>query len=452
MKGKWLKIGGMGILTAALTAITFSSAAFAAAPPNGLEQGPGGGYIRPESGPQESSPTGALEVRASFRPGPQEGNLKSPRQDGPMGPRDGGPKDPWRGGPMGPREDQMMGPQRSGPRGPQEGWMVSPQQDGPTGQQEGWMMGPQPGEPRGPREGRVMGPQPGGPRGPREGRMMGPQGEGPMMDPQQGGPKGPHRGPMMRPPEGGPRGPRDGGPMGPQQDGPRGSLGMRGFMPSPAEFDDEVADALGMTPEELKEALAESTLPEIAKEKGIHIADIQAAIRSVRQEELQKAVEEGKLTQAQVDLLIEKADGLNFGDMGTDLLFEGFDKLQARVEQMRTVLAQTLNMSVEELASALKEKSIYEIAKEKNVHIADIQAAMQKAHQSAMKEWLQESVTDGKLTQEQADLISARIALGKSGMRPDFLNLGLRGGADLFRGLMGNRGPDLFGGMGWFDR
>ena len=263
---------------------------------------------------------------------------------------------------------------------------------------------------------------------------------------------GPQEGPMMDPPPGGPRGPQGDGPMGPQQNWPRGPLGMRGFKPLPKEFDDEVAGALGMTPEELEKALVDSTLPEIAKEKGIHIADIQAAVQNARHQELQKTVEEGKLTQEQVDLLIDEAGSLNFGDIGTDLLFDGFDKLQVHVEQMRTVLAQTLNMSVEELASALKEKSIYEIAKEKNVHIADIQAAMQKAHQSAMEEWLQESVTDGKLTQEQADLISARIALGKSGMRRDFLNFGLRGGADLFRGLMGNRGLDLFGGMGWFGR
>jgi len=284
---------------------------------------------------------------------------------------------------------------------------------------------------------------------PLESRMMDPQDDGPMVSPQQGGPKGPlGRGPMAEPP--------GRGPMAPWRDGSRGPLRMRGFMSSSGEFNDEVAEALGMTPEELKEALAKNTLPEIAKEKGIHMADIQAAVHSARQQELrqelQQAVEEGKLTQKQFDLLVEKVGGPNFGDIGTGLLFNGFDKLQARAEQMRTLLAQTLNMSVEELASALKEKSIYEIAKEKNVHIADIQAAVQKARQSEMEEWLQELVADGTLTQEQADLIGARAALGRGGMHHGFLNFGFHDEAGLFRGLMGNRGSGWFGGMRWLDR
>lgn len=254
-------------------------------------------------------------------------------------------------------------------------------------------------------------------------------------------------------------GPRGDRPWGPDGDGPLGPGGLfgpgaRGLMGLSGKADDAVATALGMTADELRDALKDKTLAEIAKEKGVHMADIQAAVKNARQQELQKLVEEGKLTQKQADLLTERMGRWNLGAFGTEMLFDGFDKLQSFVEQMRATLAQTLNMSVDELATALKEKSIYDIAKAQNVHIADLQEAMRKARQDALQEWLQQAVSDGLLTQEQADLIGARAALGRGGSWREFAGagFGLRGEMRPFGRMIDRLHGGPVEGRGWRTR
>jgi 2C-methyl-D-erythritol 2,4-cyclodiphosphate synthase len=285
-----------------------------------------------------------------------------------------------------------------------------------------------------------------------------PWSENELMPPEPGEQQGWSHGPLAMGGLFGP-GPRGDEPWGPEGDGPLGfgglfGPGVRGLVGLRGEADDVIAATLGMTVDELRDALKDKTLAEIAKEKNVHMADIQAAVQNAREQELQRLVEEGKLTQKQADLLTEKMGRWNLGDLGTRLLFDGFDKLQSYAEQMRATLAQTLNMSVDELAAALKEKSLYEIAKEKNVHVADIQEAMRKARQDALQEWLQQAVADGLLTQEQADLIGARAALRQGRMWREFVggDFGLRGEMKPFRRMMDRLHDHLFDRGGWHNR
>lgn len=73
---------------------------------------------------------------------------------------------------------------------------------------------------------------------------------------------------------------------------------------------------------------------------------------------------------------------------------------------MSTVIAETLNMSVEELQTARSEgKSVADIAKEKNVSIDELKSKVLEARKAE----LQQLVKDGSITQEQMDNMLAHM-------------------------------------------
>lgn len=77
------------------------------------------------------------------------------------------------------------------------------------------------------------------------------------------------------------------------------------------------AGALGLEPAELREALANATLEEVAEEQGVAYADVVAAVLAAAQEDLDSAVEAGRITQEHADALLERLETwLNEGDIG----------------------------------------------------------------------------------------------------------------------------------------
>jgi hypothetical protein len=90
-------------------------------------------------------------------------------------------------------------------------------------------------------------------------------------------------------------------PVGPRGDhGPGGRGGKHG--PMGGGQLDIVAEALGMTTEELREALAGGqTIADLAEAKGVALEDIAAALVAEHAEHLQQAVEDGRLTQEEAD-------------------------------------------------------------------------------------------------------------------------------------------------------
>ena len=125
------------------------------------------------------------------------------------------------------------------------------------------------------------------------------QDQGPADPPQQG------------------RGPEYGGP-GRGGDGPRGGPGF-----------EAAAQALGMTTDELTTALkGGKTLEQIAEEKGVDFADVQAAMQKARDTEMrqriQQALDAGTITQEHADWLLEGLDkGFLNGPGGFGLGFGG---------------------------------------------------------------------------------------------------------------------------------
>jgi len=187
--------------------------------------------------------------------------------------------------------------------------------------------------------------------------------------------------------------------------GPGGFGGPRGERPPKIDgmreaVEAATAEALGMTVEELEAAhQSGQRLPDIAAAQGVEMADVQAAAQAAAQEVIEAAVADGTLTQEQADMMLQHKGGFGGpGRMGPPPQLEGLK------EATEAAVAETLGMTVEELQAAHEAgQTMPEIAKEKDVHMADIQAAAETAKQA----FIEQAVADGTITQEQADFMLA---------------------------------------------
>lgn len=77
------------------------------------------------------------------------------------------------------------------------------------------------------------------------------------------------------------------------------------------------AGALGMTTAELREALIDGTLQEVAEAEGVPYTNVVAAALASAEADLSAAVEAGDITQDQADSILERLEAaLNDGDIG----------------------------------------------------------------------------------------------------------------------------------------
>lgn len=83
--------------------------------------------------------------------------------------------------------------------------------------------------------------------------------------------------------------------------------------------------------------------------------------------------------------------------------------------------AKVLGMTSDELSTALQSgQTLEEIATEKGVDIADVQAAIQTVHREEMRAQIEQAVTDGTMTQEKADWLLEGLDKGYLDGGPDF--------------------------------
>jgi len=191
--------------------------------------------------------------------------------------------------------------------------------------------------------------------------------------------------------------------------GPCGGMMWGGFGHRGGMHGTDLAGVLGMTQEELFDALAEGkTVAELAKAKGVSLETVVEALTA-------------PLTQG---------------------------------VQVPAAIAEKLGMTTAELRTALSEgKTIADIAKDKGVELADLVQIMM----APAVERMQQAVTDGRITQEQADealkameehmlqrLESGQMFLGKEGF-PGGMMSGFRGG--MRGGFRGHMGGSRFGGQ-----
>jgi uncharacterized protein YidB (DUF937 family) len=82
-----------------------------------------------------------------------------------------------------------------------------------------------------------------------------------------------------------------------------------------------------------------------------------------------------------------------------------FDLMDGTHVEVWTAVAQELDMTYDQLQEALKTETLAQLAQEKNVTLEKLQEVCQAAHKTA----LDKLVTEGKLTQAQADWMIQRM-------------------------------------------
>ncbi len=109
------------------------------------------------------------------------------------------------------------------------------------------------------------------------------------------------------------------------------------------------------------------------------------------------------------------------------------EQAEAHHEQMQQAMAEALGMTVEELDAAHAEgKTLRKIAEEQGVDLADVRDSMRVP----FEQMLDQAVSGGMLTQEQADTIRQRME--------NMPGRGLRGPAAGFPGFAGKHGAHPF--------
>lgn len=180
---------------------------------------------------------------------------------------------------------------------------------------------------------------------------------------------------------------------------------------------------------------------DLATALGITVEKLQAAYTTATDAALKQAVTAGLITQAQADQV--KARGGRIGELGrfTDLTTIDYNALLAQalgisVDDLKAAHAKTFNTRIDEAVAAGKltqEQADLMKGRYTLLNNAKFQSAIQSAYEAAVKQ----AVTDGVITQAQAD----QILKEKAGMG--------RAGLGNFGGMYG--GPGIQGGRGDFD-
>ncbi len=127
------------------------------------------------------------------------------------------------------------------------------------------------------------------------------------------------------------------------------------------------------------------------------------------------------------------------GGYGYGMMGGGYGFMADYCDVIHAKVAGALGLSLDEFNAALAEgKTPYQLAQEKGVDFATVQAAMQ----AGMADALKQAVADGKLTQAQADAMLSRHAQMRA--------WGANGGSPMAgrgRGMMGSMGARGFNGV-----
>lgn len=183
------------------------------------------------------------------------------------------------------------------------------------------------------------------------------------------------------------------------------------------------------------------TKQDLATALGISVDDLTAAYKTAREAAIKQAVDQGLITQAQADQLNADGDAEPFGGRWDGWLAQNgidFDALLAKalgitVEQLQTAYTQAFNASIDQAVTDGKlTQEQADLKKGQHALDADknFQISMQSAYESAVKQ----AVADGVITQAQADLILANQNTMGPGGGDDF------GGPPGFGPFDGGRG------------
>lgn len=189
--------------------------------------------------------------------------------------------------------------------------------------------------------------------------------------------------------------------------------GRRGILNDSETVKEAIADALGISVEELDTALEEGIkVSDLAEELGVDMAIVEEAIYNATITEINAAVEAGELTQEEADAMLARVELRRLSN-------EIFSK-----EDAAAVTAGVLGITVEELEEAKENDTYGDLLEEGD------REAIRSAVQAAREQAINDAVADGTITQEQADqLLEEGGCSGKHGGRGGRRG-GNRGGGD----------------------
>jgi hypothetical protein len=185
------------------------------------------------------------------------------------------------------------------------------------------------------------------------------------------------------------------------------ALGVGLLVCSTSNPTDTVAQALGMSASDLRVALVSGqTISQIAASKNVDLQTIQDALASQRQADLDQALKDGLLTQAQHDALSQTMKNVP----------QATGRLQLRipdhnVANPEAAAAEALGVSCADLVKAERNgQSIAQIAGDKGVEVQAVIDAVMNAYKDA----LAQDVKEGLISQAEADGQASRLASGIS--------------------------------------
>ena len=197
--------------------------------------------------------------------------------------------------------------------------------------------------------------------------------------------------------------------------GDRGPRGHHGGLVDREAARELLAEELGVTVEDLdaahtavREAVqAEDGRPDrdevkalLAEQLGVTVAELEAAEDAVQQAMLAQLVEDGTITQEELDEMLAMQELRALGQ-------EIFSR-----DDAQAVIAEQLGLTVEELAAAKDEGTrLSDLAEQQGVDLETLQTAVSDARTAA----IEQAVTDGTITQDQADILLSQDGPGFGG-------------------------------------
>ena len=170
-----------------------------------------------------------------------------------------------------------------------------------------------------------------------------------------------------------------------------------------------LADLTGRDVESIKDEARTNHKPmrEIAKEAGVY-DQFMAKHLELAKDHLDKAVADGRMSQDRADKILQNIkDGKQFRPMGAPGMHKGPGMMR---EENAKILADLTGRDVESIKEEARtnHKPMREIAKEAGVY-----DQFMAKHLELAKDHLDKAVTDGRMSQEQADKIFQNIKEGK---------------------------------------
>jgi hypothetical protein len=164
------------------------------------------------------------------------------------------------------------------------------------------------------------------------------------------------------------------------------------------------------TPQSPLSAYNQTFWQTLANQLGTSVDKVQQAVRDALKAVVAQALKNGKLTQSQADAANSRIDKQQFNKplFGPFLGPRGFGAGRGGFAAGAEInaAATKLGMTVQDLMTELRSgKTLADVAKEKNVSTDDLKAAII----SAITAQIDQAVTNGKLTQAQADQLKSNL-------------------------------------------